>query len=116
MECMYAGEEWPLEEPKEEMHEVLQVMARMHLVAPAAPVGANMPPVRGLRQASFDFSGTAVMLPRCGSTLTAQPEEDATICNLCRQPYPRTQAACVYCGLRVADRALLTALEVPVLR
>ena len=113
---MHAGEEWPLVQAKEEQHDILKAMAHMQLVEPTASVAsASSPPVRGLRQASFDFSGTAVMLPRCGATLTAQPESDATLCMLCRQPYARTHATCVYCGLRLADRAILYALEVPVL-
>lgn len=111
---MHAGEEWPQVKPKEEQHGILQAMARMQLLEPSIATG-RLPPVRGLRHARFEIAGTVCMLPRCGATLVAQPDEDSAACMLCRQPYPRAQGACVYCGLRVSEFSLLKELEVPVL-
>lgn len=103
-------------QPKEEEHSILQVMARMQILEPSQDSSGDlerMPPVRGLRHAMFVIQGHACMLPRCGATLRAEPEEGGMLCVLCEQPYPSGHSACVYCGLRVREHSLMKALEVP---
>jgi hypothetical protein len=99
---------------KEEHHGLLQATTRMQFLEPEAGC-RRLPPVRGFRHAKFEVAGSVCFLPRCGATLVVEPEEGGMACVLCRQPFPRVQEACIYCGLRTSEFSLLKALEVPLL-
>lgn len=86
------------------------------VIEPAAPTSpdAYLPAVAGLRYAIVHLGAQRCTVPRCGATLSGNPDAGGPRCCACMQPYPRAwRGPCIYCGTRVMQRGMLKQLDVP---
>eukprot|EP00892_Ulva_mutabilis_P009401 jgi/Ulvmu1/6833/UM031_0037.1 len=110
-----AGESMEDPRPQREQHTLLDIPLTLELTAPANP-SPSQPAVPGVRYAVLDVGAARCTVPRCGATLSANPDAGGPRCCACMQPYPCWwQRACVYCGTRLLRRGVVKQLDVPTL-